>query len=447
MADRRTFLKGLTGIGLTSGCVGEKQSDSGVESIGVRAPEPSAWIPDGAEDTSAFPRGVQVGDALHDSVIVHIHSTHDEVEWVLMQGVEDDWVEVQRDNGTPMNGLLRVEVIGLQSDTAYSIIGQHSDGGRSRVTRFRTAQGPNDWRIVTFGATSCLGGNVPWPNLSRAAEEQYDFFMLLGDTVYTNASTVENAWQDWWQVLGIQGLAELTSSTSVIATWDDHELVNNFDWSLIENAETIHSNALSCFHRAMPNRSNDSGGIYRSVQHGEVLEVFVLDCRGERHSDNGIYISEEQMGWLKNGLSTSTARFKLIMNSVPITDFEDLIGEVEAIDRWQGFAEQRTEILSHIEDSEISGVLWISGDFHFGFIAQVGRTGDVGDSMMEVLVGPSGSFLNVMGELMVTTEQYQQRIAAWCHTRFECNPQTGEVLIQYILDDGTIGMERTLELL
>ena len=448
MANRRTFLKGITGIGLTTACVGDKeQTDSGVENIGIRAPEPSIWSPEAVEDVAAFPRGVQVGDALQDSAIVHIHTTHDEIEWVLVQGVDDAWVEVQRDSGTPVDGLLRLELTGLQSDAVYSIIGQHSDGGRSRVTRFRTALGDSDWRIVTFGASSCLGGNVPWPSLSRAAEERYDFFMLLGDTVYTNSTTVENAWQDWWQVLGIRGMAELTSSTSVIATWDDHELVNNFDWSLIDNAETIHSNALYCFHRAMPNRSNEVGGIYRSIQHGEVLEIFVLDCRGERRSDDDIYISEAQMNWLKDGLSSSTARFKMIMNSVPITDMEDLIGEVEAIDRWQGFASQRTEILSHIEENDIPGVLWISGDFHFGFIAQVGRTGEVGDSMMEVLVGPTGSFINIMGELLVTTEQYQQALPEWCHTRFECNPQTGEVFIQYILDDGSIGMERRLELL
>ena len=51
--------------------------------------------------------------------------------------------------------------------------------------------------------------------------------------------------------------------------------------------------------------------------------------------DSGLYISRE-MDWLKSSLSASTARFKFIMNSVPIIDFNDLIGEVEAIDRWQG---------------------------------------------------------------------------------------------------------------
>ena len=93
--------------------------------------------------------------------------------------------------------------------------------------------------------------------------------------------------------------------------------------------------------------------MYRKVSHGAVCDIFVLDCRGERHSDSGVYISREQLDWLKSSLSSSGARFKFIMNLVPIIDFSDLIGEVEAIDRWQGFPEQRTEILSHIEDNAI----------------------------------------------------------------------------------------------
>ena len=172
------------------------------------------------------------------------------------------------------------------------------------------------------------------------------------------------------------------------------------------------------FHKALPNRSNSTGGIYRKLSQGSVLDIFVLDCRGERISDDAQYISVGQMDWLKDSLTSSTARFKIIFNSVPITDFVNLIGEVESIDRWQGFPEQRTEILEHIEDTGIEGVLWISGDFHFGLISQVSPLGQTGDTMNEVLVGPSGSLLNIMGELLVPTEQYQQRLD---QTLFHCD--------------------------
>lgn len=222
------------------------------------------------------------------------------------------------------------------------------------------------------------------------------------------------------------------------------KLVNNFDWDLIEGADNIHANAWKAFQKAIPFDKDQTGKMYRKISHGRICNIFVLDCRGERRSDSGQYISPEQMEWLKRELSNSNARFKFIINSVPIIDFNDLLGEVEAIDRWQGFPEQRTEILSHIEDNGISGVLWLSGDFHFGLIARVSPLGQVGDSMMEVLNGPTGSFLNIMGELLVTTDQYQYTVAEWNYTRYECNPQTGEITVQFVSDDGTVLLEQVL---
>ena len=445
MTTRRTLIKGFAGLSVLSSCQNDKQNDSGLEAISVRPDEPSPWLPSGEISWELFPFGIQVGDPAEESVVVAIHTSLLEITWVLVEQDDDSWIETRRKDVVIEGGYYRLDLEGLTSDTAYSIVANSSTGERSQVTRFRTALGSDDWRIVTFGATSCLRRNLPWENLSRAAEEQYDFFGLLGDTVYTNSRDEEGAWDDWAYALTRQGLRELTASTALIPTWDDHELVNNFDWGLIADADVVHENALRLFHKALPNRSNPNGGIYRKISQGRVLDIFVLDCRGERNSEQSIYISEDQMEWLKNGLESSTARFKIIFNSVPITDFYDLLGDVESIDRWQGFPEQRSEILSHIEESNIDGVLWVSGDFHFGLISQVSPLGQSGDSMMEVLVGPSGSFLNIMGDLLVTTDQYQQRIAAWCHTRFECNPATGEILIQYILDDGTIGMERRLE--
>jgi len=75
----------------------------------------------------------------------------------------------------------------------------------------------------------------------------------------------------------------------------------------------------------------------------------VLDSRGERNGDTE-YISRAQLEWLLTGLRESESRFKLIMSSVPMTDYADMLGEALADDRWQGFPEQRGEILSFIEE-------------------------------------------------------------------------------------------------
>ena len=442
MATRRQFLQGVSTAG-TLACTG-KSMDTGVEPIGIRSAEPEKWKPEGDINNIIFPSGIQVGDVMSTRGFVSIQTLEPEVNWKLVEEDGGDWSDHSEETESAVDGTVQFILANLQPDTAYCIACFSGSGDRSSVTRFRTALGDDDWRIVTFGAASCLGGNLPWQTLTRAAEEQLDFFLLLGDTVYTNSRSYSTAWNDWKGALRIQGMEELTQSTSIIATWDDHELVNNFDWDLIENPREVHENAWRAFQNAIPMDKNQTGKMYRKISNGSVCDVFVLDCRGERRSASGVYISSEQMDWLKSSLSESTTRFKFIMNSVPIIDFTDLIGEVEAIDRWQGFPEQRTEILSHIEDNAIEGVLWLSGDFHFGLVAQVSPTGSIGDSLMEVLNGPTGSFINIMGELMVPTEQYQDAVATWTYSKYICNPQTGEVVVQFIDDSGSILLERSL---
>ena len=120
----------------------------------------------------------------------------------------------------------RLKLLDLDSDTAYSIVCLSADGtARSQVTRFRTALSDDDWRIVSFGAISCLGGNLPWPSLTQAKNDKYDFFCFLGDSVYAEADTKSGFWEYWDYVLRQDGLYDLFSSCSVVGTWD--EMSNN----------------------------------------------------------------------------------------------------------------------------------------------------------------------------------------------------------------------------
>lgn len=446
MTTRRELLQNITqGITLaTLGCTTtSKQTDTAIDAIDLHPPEPEPWTPSETLDWQMFPYGTQVGDVLENSAMVMMHSAEESLQYRLMRGDGTEWVLDREESVVLQDGFVQLEITGLSADTAYSI-SFFSGSSRANVARFRTAVASDAWRIVRFGATSCLGGNLPWPNISRASEERFDFFLLLGDTVYVEADTPEGFWSFWDRALRQQGLRDLFSSTSIVATWDDHETKNNFDWDTVENAELYYNYGLDAFRKGLPQRQNSTGGIYRNVVHGELVEIFVLDCRGERHSSQGVYISDAQLQWLKQALSNSTARLKLIMNSVPITDFTDLLGNIEADDRWQGYPAQRTEILSHIEDNNISGCVWISGDFHFALIAKVSPEGQVGSSMYEILTGPSGSFLNPAGEYMVETEQYQNAFAAWNYTSFTYNPQTDELLVEFIGDDGAVLLERTL---
>ena len=98
------------------------------------------------------------------------------------------------------------------------------------------------------------------------------------------------------------------------------------------------------------------------------------------------------MNWLKEGLRNSPARFKLIMNSVPISDFPGFF-DAAPEDRWEGYPAQRQEILSFIDVEEIGGVLWVAGDFHLASVQRVSVSG-AGEKQHEILVGPGAQVGN-----------------------------------------------------
>ena len=432
---RRRLLQSSAGVALLAGCGGPvgKPDDSDVpaEPAPTRGPEPAPWQAPGTLDEVAFGRGLQIGDATADAALVSVRTTEAALTMVLVRADGDGWVEIARTDVTPQDGGAQVDLADLDADTAYTVC-LYAGDRRCAPSRFRTAPAAGAARIVTFGATSCFGGNRPWPSLSFAATEQLDFFVLLGDTVYADGAATLDEYRAFWdEALATAGLREVCASTSLVATWDDHEVGN--DWDPVEDA-ALATVALQAFREAIP-----IGGesLWRSLRWGDTLEIFVLDCRGERF--DGDYISPAQMAWLKAGLAVSAARFKIIVNSVPITDFTGTaLGDYFDDQRWQGYPAQRAEILDAIEG--IPGVLWLAGDFHFGLLARV----DPGTDVWEVLAGPAGSFLNPIVETLDDTDRFPVAFGAFNYVRFTADPGTGTIAVAWIGDDGAAIAETVL---
>ena len=437
---RRSVILGIPAFYLA--CSGDSPKESG-DSTGTaptpeREPEPAPWEPGGTEDPVAFAWGVQSGDAGTDRVILSVRSVDTTLTLVIAEAQGDSWVELQRKDIERTEETYQELITGLNPDTAYRYAYFTADGQRrSRVGRFRTTPQAGSLRKLVIGATSCLGANEPWPNLSFAAEAQLDVMLMLGDIVYADgAQTLEDYRSFYRHALGIQGLLDLTASTSMIATWDDHEVGNN--WSRESLAEGQYEAALQAFRESVPQAQGDKGQIWRRLAFGDMVEFFVLDCRSER--TDTLYISVEQMEWLKSSLTASTARFKLILNSVPINDYTDMFGHAYAEDRWQGYPEQRREILDFVVDNAVKGVLWVAGDVHHGMICHPDAPGGgSGEGQWEVAAGPSGSTLNVAAELYTdTTGHYPVLFAKWNYTRLTLDPGTGSCLVSFIGDDGLV---------
>jgi phosphodiesterase/alkaline phosphatase D-like protein len=436
-----------------TGCADKGGADSGGTDTGGGtsetprvAPEPPAWAGPASADLDVFPFPLRAGDPLPGGVLLTVQGEADEVEILVVGQDGDGWSEVQRHTAVALvDGHAELELTDLEADRAHCVVAVSPAGAHSAVTRFRTALGDGGWRVMRIGASSCFGpDNEPFPSMEFVGAETLDAFFLLGDTVYADgAISLEQYGAVWRRAMGQAGLMSLFQATGFTATWDDHEVGNNWDPEAISAPRL--AAAEQAFRTHIPQREGQGRhSIWRSLRWGDVLEVFVLDSRGERTATD--YISAEQMAWLKAGLTASQARFKIILNSVPISNLAAFIGEAIAEDRWQGFPVQREEILGHIVDGGIEGVLWLSGDLHHGMVGRIDPEGDPAWEQWEVLAGPGGSFINPAAVLYLGNEQFPVMLGEWGWTLLELDPGMGTIALRFIGDDGADLVTHTLQL-
>ncbi len=336
-------------------------------------------------------------------------------------------------------GFVHLDVSGLIPGTRYRYAFFEENAGqlgaRSAIGRFRAALGPGALEPLLFGASSCTQqGTTPTP-LGKAGERtDLDLFLLLGDTSYNDGANSLSEFRTRWAAnFASPEYRKLRASTSVLATWDDHEVDNNF------NPETIDATkfgiARSTFFESLPLRRDTTSPdrLWKSVRWGDTAEFFVLDGRGERKpstrtgNNPHIYLSREQLDWLKTGLKNSTAKFKVILNSVPITDFGF---SVFTGDGWVSYPQQRTEILSFIETETIHGVLWVSGDHHFASVGAVSLNGR-GANALEVLAGPGAQSANP-AHFALRPPRWPFATGTNNYTTFGLNPTTGKVRVTFL---------------
>lgn len=388
-----------------------------------------------------FPLGISAGDATHERVIL----------WTCYQGIFPLQIAVWEaecdKNSVPIvltgvtrkdGGFVHIDITRLKPYTSYQYAFIESDYNhqpiaRSRIGKFLTAPDRNSLVPLTIGAVSCTHNSYEPVILEHAgARKDIDLFLLLGDTSYNDGCNSLQEFRDSWATnLAKKGYLDLRSSTSVIATLDDHEVCDNF------NPETVSTSLLSAslksFFENTAIRPNTNGKrqIWRSFRWGRTCEIFVLDARTERkpstrHSSRNQYISQEQMDWLKSGLRNSDAQFKIIMNSVPIGTFPFLFER----DRWEGYPQQRNEILSHIHDKEIPGVLWLSGDFHFASVARVSSEGP-GARQCEILAGPGAQIPNYLAASLNASPQFDWASARNNYVTLTFDTQRYEIGLVY----------------
>jgi phosphodiesterase/alkaline phosphatase D-like protein len=276
-------------------------------------------------------------------------------------------------------GYVKVPVDGLCAGTWYRYAYFTGEPGnfdsRSPIAEFRTAIDDDVLEPLTVALSSCNGSSLDWPALELVSDEYYDMFLHLGDMAYNDGAFTRAEFRESWrQYLGASGFRKAYARAGLYATWDDHEIDDDsrFDRETTDPMQLQKkANALDAYFEVLPIEGGGPGyKLWRSFRWGLTAEIIVLDCRYERRPSMGEYISQEQMDWLKDRLLNSPCHFKVIMNSVPITNMP-LAWSVASNDRWEGFPDSRNELLGFINEHQIQNIWFVAGDFHVSFVSRL----------------------------------------------------------------------------
>jgi alkaline phosphatase D len=292
------------------------------------------------------------------------------------------------------------------------------------IGRFRTA--PADRRDVSFvwggdvagqgwGINPDDGGMFTFATMRK---HRPDFLLHSGDTVYADGpikNEVTLADGKVWKNVTIpekakvaetleefraahkynfmdEHLRAFSAEVPIFVQWDDHEVTNN--WSSSKelpaayqerNIALLAARAARAFHEMYPMREiiAEPGRLYRTLNYGPHLDVFMLDERSYRgpngpnqqasYGPESYFLGPAQLAWLKRALLNSRATWKVIASDMPLSiivydDAPNKKGS-EAVAQGDGPPRGReleiADLLRFMKASGIANTVWLTADVHY----------------------------------------------------------------------------------
>jgi len=325
----------------------------------------------------------------------------------------------------------KVTVTGLKPNQQYFY---RWSAGRitSEIGTFKTAPTIANTNNLHFSwsgdtdATKVDGKRVfgDWKSLLSVAFERPDFFIYLGDVIYSdsraggdpsvpNAQTLDEFRQIYKDSRDIFALHTLLQKIPIYPLWDDHEVRS--DWAGQTVDPVFYNIGKEAFQEYMPigkvqttNNDPQCAGPpqYRVFHWGKAADIILIDTRSCRsgnaqeicHNDiaptlpafvrNGFpaffpsppppgclntindpmrtVLGTTQKAMLKDALAHSTAKYKFVISSVSMQQ-----AYILPYDGWEGYAAERNEILNFIRDNHIQNVIFLTTDEHLNMMNDV----------------------------------------------------------------------------
>src|SRR3954451_826786 len=314
---------------------------------------------------------------------------------------------------------------------------RHSPGGR-----FQTALPADSRQPVRFAFFSCADYTHGYYNgYELMRDEDVDFVVCLGDYIYAEAYhsvaggtgvrddhigkvnpqhsnyvrealTLADYRAKYALYRSDKSLRDLHARFPMITIWDDHEVQDNYaggetDGGLdpsLRYSLTRKRAAYKAFFESMPFYGGPTKQVYRHLRQGRHVDLILPDQRKYRanqpcgdavavpcadYNQPRNFLGRRQMDWLKRRLSASKATWKVIGSETMMMPAKVTGGAYYGFDNWQGYPQEREELLAHIKDEGIDDVVFITGDIHLFLTGDVRTNLGNGPSVAVEFVGGS----------------------------------------------------------
>lgn len=238
---------------------------------------------------------------------------------------------------------------------------------------------------IAFG--SCAHQDKDQPMLEVAARLKPDVFVFLGDNIYGDTEDMDVLKSKYTKLGNKKEFQQLWDSTRVLAVWDDHDYGENDAGRHYPYKEPSKEIFLDFWKVPANSERRQHKGIYgveELEKNGKVIQFILLDTRTFRDdliwrteadknfkndykpntSPDSTFLGEAQWAWLESVL-TQPADVRIIASS---NQFSHSYNGWES---WTNVPHEQQKMIDLIKKTKANGVVFISGDVHWGEISKM----------------------------------------------------------------------------
>ena len=245
---------------------------------------------------------------------------------------------------------------------------------------------PTQVRIV-FG--SCAHEDQPQPMLEIAADYEPDVFIYLGDNIYGDTRNMDTLKAKYARLGAKSEFQNLKEKTTIYSVWDDHDYGENDAGRHYPYKEASKEIFMDFWEVPADSDRRKHEGIYgvEYLEKGDLkIQFLLLDTRTFR--DELIHRAEEDTlrgyknDYIPNQNPDSTflgavqwawleEQFKVPADVRIIASSNQFSHEYNGWESWSNVPHERQRMFDLIQKTEADGVVFISGDVHWGEISKL----------------------------------------------------------------------------